>query len=241
MAKNRSHRYGILALAAGALLILLAGIGRIHAWIPQEGAAETVSGAGREAAIVAPAMPEEDELAVDIRVYVPNTLSTQDFVGHYDMKINADVTFRGKQFHNPVFSYLSGIGLYVFDESDTGALYGSAAAGDYEDCSAYRWRFIIKDASRLDGLLTAIDGTIIASIDEPSAENAMRCTLSYDNRFFHYNFATANCFYAIAYWMNELGEGRLLEVCRTVDEGRLPNVFPVTIAEQFADEMRLIQ
>lgn len=153
-----------------------------------------------------------EKLNVYVRAFVPGSKTPWKSVGHYDLMIEGVVSFRGKIFVNPVFSYrMEDSCLDVFNEADTGKVYPHSAKSDYYyDCDIYQCRFTLGDYSDLKAFLKALNGMIASSSTHSRTSAGLKCRFKSSSVFSKYKTSSTNCFYAVALWMKGFGNDSLL-------------------------------
>ena len=178
------------------------------------------------------------KMNVYVRAFVPGSKTPWRSIGHFDLMIEGVVTFRGKTFKNPVFSYRSGDSrLAVFNEADTGKYYAHSKTSDYYyDCDLYQARFATADHNAVQAFLKKLNG-IISSSNKYSG--GVLCRFKSSSEYSRYSASSVNCFYAVAQWVKGFGNESLMNYYRGAHQGKYPIYTPKNVLKAYDGKFRL--
>lgn len=169
----------------------------------------------------------------NVRVMVPGEGAKEDFPGHYDLQLNANIDLYDRDFVNPVFSYRNDGTLDIFNQADSTNVYQSQ---NYKSCSVYNWRFVIENNSRLDEFCNLIK-SVVSSTERDGTDNVITtCYLKDGNVFKNYDFITTNCFRAVATWLNALGNYTLKLIYDGTHDNAYMKYSAQKTVEKYADK-----
>lgn len=160
-----------------------------------------------------------EKMNVYVRALMPGSKTPWRSIGHYDMMIEGVVSFRGKTFKNPVFSYrMEDSCLAVFNEADTGKYYAHSSRSDYYyDCDIYQCRVTVGDYSDVKAFLKTLNSSISSST---KYSGGVKCKFKRSSEFYKYKASSTNCFYAVAKWMKGFGNDGLLNYYYGAHKGK---------------------
>ena len=175
---------------------------------------------------------------VYVRAFVPGSKSPWNSIGHFDLMIEGVITFRGKTFKNPVFSYRSQDScLAVFNETDTGKYYAHSSPSDYYyDCDLYQAKLATADYNTVKAFLKQLNNNI-SSVTKYSG--GVKCKFKSSSEFSKYRVTSTNCFYAVAVWMKGFGNDSLLNYYYKAHSGKEDIYLPKTIVRAFDGKFKL--
>lgn len=178
------------------------------------------------------------KMNVYVRAFVPGSKTPWRSIGHFDLMIEGVVTFKGKTFKNPVFSYrMEDSRLAVFNEANTGKYYEHDSRSDYYyDCKLYQGRFAVADYSEVQSFLKKLN-SIISSSDKYSG--GVMCRFKSSSEFSKYRASSTNCFYAVAKWMQGFGSDSLMNYYYNAHKGKCGIYTPQNIVKAYSGKFRL--
>lgn len=179
-----------------------------------------------------------EKMNVYVRAFVPGSKTPWKSLGHYDLMIEGVVSFRGKTFKNPVFSYrMEDSCLLVFNEADTGKAYAHKSKADYYyDCDIYQCRFTAGDYSDVQAFLKKLNGIISSST---SFSGGVKCRFKSSSEFSKYRASSTNCFYAVAVWMKGFGCDGLLNYYYGAHKGKYEIYTPKNLVKASKGKFKL--
>ena len=175
---------------------------------------------------------------VYVRAFVPGSKTPWKSIGHFDLMIEGVVSFRGKTFNNPVFSYrMEDSCMAVFSEADTGRYYKHKTQADYYyDCDLYQARMVTADAAAVKAFLGGLNGIIASSA---KYSGGVKCRFKSSSEFSHYSASSTNCFYAVAKWMQAFGCDGLMEYYRGAHTGKYELYLPKNVVRKYSGKFKL--
>lgn len=178
-------------------------------------------------------------LKVYVRAFVPGNNTPFKSIGHYDLMIKGKITFRGKTFTNPVFSYrMEDSRLDIFNESASGRVYDHAKGDYYHDCDVYQWHIETISAETLAGFLKGLNSIISSSYRHPETSVGIKCRIKSSCSYSRYRAKSTNCYTAVAGWLKSMGDSTLVNFGYAVKEGTYPDYFPSTMVKVFSGKFR---
>lgn len=138
-----------------------------------------------------------------VRIVVPRDSS---WVGHYDLYLSGDITFRGTKFTNPVFSYETDGKLHVYNGSHSKQKYSSKSKSDvyYIDYTA--------SAAQVSNFLDSLNSI---ATGRATISNGYDYGYKLTSSFSTYTITQNNCFHAVALWMKSLGQSTLYDIYKS--------------------------
>lgn len=179
-----------------------------------------------------------EKMNIYVRAFVPGKDTPWKSIGHYDLMIEGRVTFRGKTFKNPVFSYRSEDScLAVFNEADTGKYYAHSSPGDYYyDCDLYQCCFTTADYSTVKDFLKQLNSIISSSA---KYSGGVKCSFKRRSEFSRYKVSSINCFYAVAVWLKGFGNDSLMDYYHGAHSGKYSVYLPENLIDVFGNKFKL--
>lgn len=179
-----------------------------------------------------------EKMNVYVRAFVPGRRTPWKSIGHFDLMIEGVVSFRGKTFKNPVFSYrMEDSCLGVFNESDTGKYYAHGSPADYYyDCDIYQARLATGDYSEVKSFLKQLNNIISSST---KYSGGVKCRFKSSSEFSRYKASSTNCFYAVAVWLKGFGNNSLLEYYYGAHKGKYEIYTPKNLVKAYSGKFRL--
>ena len=178
------------------------------------------------------------KMNVYVRAFVPGSKTPWRSIGHFDLMIEGVVTFRGKTFKNPVFSYRSSDSrLAVINEADTGKYYAHSSVSDYYyDCDIYQARFATVDYSDVQAFLKKLNSIISSST---KYSGGVKCKFKSSSEFSKYRASSINCFYAVAVWMKGFGNDSLMNYYYGAHKGKYEIYTPRNVVKAYNGKFKL--
>lgn len=178
------------------------------------------------------------KMNVYVRAFVPGRNTPWRSIGHFDLMIEGVISFRGKTFKNPVFSYrMTDSRLAVFNEANTGKYYVHDSRSDYYyDCKLYQARFAVAEAGKVQAFLKKLN-SIISSSSKHSG--GVLCKFKNSSEFSKYNASSTNCFYAVAKWMQGFGYDNLMNYYYGAHKGKYEIYTPRNVVKAYNGKFKL--
>lgn len=177
------------------------------------------------------------KMNVYVRAFVPGSNTPWKSIGHFDLMIEGVVSFRGKTFKNPVFSYRTDSYMAVFNETNTGKYYDHDSRSDYYyDCDIYQAKFATVQAGDVQAFLKKLN-SIIASSTKYSG--GVMCKFKSSSEFKKYKASSTNCFYAVAKWMQGFGNDSLLNYYYGAHKGKYEIYTPKNVVKAYNGKFKL--
>lgn len=179
-----------------------------------------------------------EEMKVYVRAFVPGSKTPWKSIGHFDLMIEGEITFRGKKFKNPVFSYRREDScLAVFNEADTGKYYSHSSPSDYYyDCDLYQARFATVDSGDVKAFLNRLNKSISSA---SKYSGGVKCRFKSSSKFSRYRVTSVNCFYAVAAWLSAFGNDSLMNYYTGAHSGLYDVYLPDTIVQAYDGKFKL--
>jgi len=173
-----------------------------------------------------------------VRAFVPGSKTPWRSIGHFDLMIEGVVTFRGKTFKNPVFSYrMEDSCLAVFNEADTGRYYKHSSQSDYYyDCDLYQARFATGDYDDVQAFLKKLNSIISSST---KYSGGVKCKFKSSSEFSKYRASSTNCFYAVAKWLQGFGSDSLMNYYYGAHSGKYDIYTPKNVLKAYSGKFKL--
>lgn len=178
------------------------------------------------------------KMNIYVRAFVPGSKTPWRSIGHFDLMIEGVISFRGKTFKNPVFSYrMEDSRLAVFNEANTGKYYEHDSRSDYYyDCKLYQGRFAVAEYSDVQAFLKKLN-SIIASSTKHSG--GVMCKFKNSSEFSRYKAGSTNCFYAVAKWMQGFGSDSLMNYYYGAHKGKYEIYTPKNLVKAYNGKFKL--
>ena len=175
---------------------------------------------------------------VYVRAFVPGRNTPWRSIGHFDLMIEGVVSFRGKTFKNPVFSYrMEDSCLAVFNEANTGKYYEHSSRSDYYyDCKLYQARFAKADSGEVQAFLKKLNSIISSST---KYSGGVKCKFKSSSEFSKYRASSTNCFYAVAVWMKGFGNDSLMNYYYGAHKGKYEIYTPKNVVKAYSSKFKL--
>lgn len=179
-----------------------------------------------------------ENMKVYVRAFVPGSKTPWNSIGHFDLMIEGEITFRGKKFKNPVFSYRREDScLAVFNEADTGKYYSHSSPSDYYyDCNLYQARFATVDSGDVKAFLSRLNSSISSAT---KYSGGVKCRFKSNSKFSKYKITSVNCFYAVATWLSGFGNDTLMNYYTGAHRGKYDVYLPDTIVRVYDGKFKL--
>lgn len=159
-----------------------------------------------------------------VRIVVPRDSS---WVGHYDLYISGDITFRGTKFTNPVFSYETDGKLHVYNGSYSKQKYSSKSKSDV---------YYISYTASASNINTFLESLNSIATGRATILNKYDYAYSLTSSFSTYTITKNNCFHAVALWMKALGESTLLNIYNS--SSNYTQYLPETMEKKYSSHWR---
>lgn len=145
-----------------------------------------------------------------LRMMLPKD-ENDDFLGHYDLQIVGNVSFKNTSYSNPVFSYRSVGCVDVFDGDESSKVYRTSVS-DYKNCNIYRWPMTITDdkynnfIAEMSADLKSAPSNIVDGNGTVLTNKGDRYSFKTGSGFNVYLKEYHNCYHAISRWLNWMGK-----------------------------------